>query len=127
MTGTPLEIRQRHMVFATSCGMRSKPSPRARTRGPALGVGRGGTSSHDFPSAWSTSGAMTKSRSLQWLMVDAVLATGGPESVRPHWLGRGRMRREEVIHAGSQGRRVRRVEARPAGVGGCRRAPARLG
>ncbi len=83
MTGTPLEIQPRHMAFATSCGTRSKPSPRAPTLGPAMGVVHGATSSRDFPSAWSTSDAMTKSRSSQSLMVGAVLATGGPDSEMP--------------------------------------------
>lgn len=83
MTGTRLEVQRQHMAFATSCGTRSKPSPRAPRLGPATDLVHGTTSSHGFPSAWSMPDVMTKSRSSQSLMVGASLATGGPDCEIP--------------------------------------------
>jgi len=71
------------MVFAMSCGMRFQPLLRIPRLGYAMERAPGAMSSHDFPLAWSTSNAMTKSRSSPWPMVGDGLATGDRESDAP--------------------------------------------
>jgi len=83
MTGTPLETLQRRTVFARSYGMRSMLLPRTRILGPAMETALGGMSSHDFPSAWCTCSALTKSKSSPWLTEGDGPATGGRESDTP--------------------------------------------
>lgn len=67
MTGTPLETLRRRTAFVRSYGTRSMLSPRIQALGPAMEAALGGTSSHDFPSAWCTCSAVTKSKSSPWL------------------------------------------------------------
>jgi hypothetical protein len=68
------------MAFAKSCGTQSMLLPRIQARGHATEAALGGTSSHDFPSAWRTWSAVTKSKSSPWLTVGGDPATGGRDS-----------------------------------------------
>ena len=83
MTGTPLETLQRPTAFARSYGTRSMLSPRGQALGRAMEVALGGTSSHDFPSAWCTSSGETKLRSSPWLTGDDGRASGARDSDAP--------------------------------------------
>lgn len=83
MTGTSLETLQQRMAFARSYDTRSMLLPRIRALGPAMEAVLDGTSSHDFPSAWCTRSAVTKSKSSPWLTVDNGRATGGRDSDTP--------------------------------------------
>jgi putative addiction module component (TIGR02574 family) len=97
MSGTPLETLQRRMAFARSYDTRSMLLPRIQALlGPAMEVGLGGTSSHDFPSAWCTCSAVTKSKSSPWLTAGAGRATGGRDSdTSNNPLQRTRLRRPQ--------------------------------
>ncbi len=83
MTGTPPETLPRRTAFARSSGTRSTLLPRIRLHGPVMEAVPDGTSSRDFPSAWCTSCAGTKSKSSPWLTVGDGRATGDRDSDLP--------------------------------------------
>jgi hypothetical protein len=83
MSGMPLETPQRHTAFARSYGTRSMLSPRIQALGRTMEVALGGTSSHDFPSAWYTSSAVTKLKSSPWFTGGDGRDTGARDSDAP--------------------------------------------
>jgi hypothetical protein len=83
MRGTPIEILSRRTAFARSYGTRSKLLPAIHVHGPAMEAALDDMSSRDSRSAWCIGCATTKSKSSQWLTVDAGLATGGRDSDPP--------------------------------------------
>ena len=83
MSGTPFATPQRPTAFARSYGTRSMLWPKIQALGRAMEVALGGTSSHDFPSAWCTSSAETKLKSSRWLTGDDGRDTGARDSDAP--------------------------------------------
>ncbi len=83
MTGTPLATSPRRMVFAKSYGTPSMLLPRTQLPGLVMGAALGGTSSHDFLSAWYTCSAIAKSKSSRWLTGSGDRDTGGHDPDRP--------------------------------------------
>ena len=83
MSGIPLETPPRHTAFARSYGTRSTPSRRIQVLDHAMEVALGDTSSHDFPSAWCTSSAVTKLKSSPWLTGGDGRDTGARDSDAP--------------------------------------------
>jgi len=83
MRGTPPEVLQLGTVFAKSYGRRWRLLASIQKRGHGMAAVRGGTSSHDSPSAWCTCSVAMKSKSLQLPTVDGDQATGGCDSNAP--------------------------------------------
>lgn len=83
MTGTPRAILPRDTASARNYATPSTLLPIIPVRGPAREAAPVVTSSRDFPSAWSTGCAATKSKSLPWPMVDDGRVTGDHASDAP--------------------------------------------
>ena len=110
MTGTPRETLEQRMAFARSYGTRSMLLPRIRPLGPAMEADLDGTSSHDFPSAWCTCFAVTKSTLSPWLTVGDGRAIGDLDSDTP---SNFRMQRQALRAATDPARYPR---GRPSGT-----------